>query len=162
VKLSYLYQGAAHSVELQASESAYRAQVGEHVFAITAEDVGSGEKRLLIDGKPQHVHWAKAGRKIWLHLNGRSFEFEKAAGRAAGAAIASQQNTLRAPMPGQVRQVFVETGQSVEAGAVLLLLEAMKMEIRIQSPMAAKVVAVAIKQGQSVEKEQILVELESE
>jgi biotin carboxyl carrier protein len=50
----------------------------------------------------------------------------------------------------------------VEEGAALLLLEAMKMELRVQSPRAAKVGAVKVKAGESVDKEQVLVELDGE
>ncbi len=161
MKLSFLHRGQTATVELQPAEDGYRAQIEKSIYAVVVEPLAAGEMILEIDGRKQTVHWAKSGRKLWIHMNGRSFELEKAAGRAA-ASVTSQQNTLRAPMPGQVRQVFVEAGQSVEPGTVLLLLEAMKMEIRIQSPKAAKVAAVAIKQGQSVEKEQILIELESD
>jgi biotin carboxyl carrier protein len=65
-------------------------------------------------------------------------------------------------MPGQVRRLAVQVGQTVNAGDVLVLLEAMKMEIRIQAPHAAKVARIAVSEGQSVEREQILVELDGE
>ena len=45
-------------------------------------------------------------------------------------------------------------------GQTLLVLEAMKMEIRIQAPMDGVVKKLLVKQGQTVEREQVLVEIE--
>jgi biotin carboxyl carrier protein len=63
-------------------------------------------------------------------------------------------------MPGQVRAVNVREGEAVTKGQTLLVLEAMKMEIRIQSPRNGTVKAVFATQGQTVEREQILIEIE--
>ena len=65
---------------------------------------------------------------------------------------------VRAPMPAQVRAVQVPEGEVVEQGQTLLLLEAMKMEIRIKAPAAGRVDAPAGEAaGQTVEKDQVLV-----
>jgi biotin carboxyl carrier protein len=62
-------------------------------------------------------------------------------------------------MPGQVRIVNVNAGDLVTKGQTLLVLEAMKMEIRIQAPQTGKIKAVLVKPGQTVEREQILIEM---
>ncbi len=66
---------------------------------------------------------------------------------------------VRAPMPGLVLRVEVETGQEVSAGGGLVVLEAMKMENEIRSPGAGKVKAVLVEPGQAVEKGAPLVEV---
>jgi acetyl-CoA/propionyl-CoA carboxylase biotin carboxyl carrier protein len=66
---------------------------------------------------------------------------------------------VRAPMPAQVRAVQVAEGDEVEKGQTLLLLEAMKMEIRVKAPGAGRVARLLVTSGQSVEKEQLLAEL---
>lgn len=67
--------------------------------------------------------------------------------------------SLEAAMPGQVREVLVTEGQSVEQGQTLALLEAMKMEIRVAAPQAGNVVRVLIQVGQVVARGQQLFEL---
>ncbi len=57
---------------------------------------------------------------------------------------------LTAPMPGTVLRVLVEAGQAVEAGAPLMLLEAMKMEHTIKAPAAGTVSAVHFAAGDQV------------
>ena len=65
-------------------------------------------------------------------------------------------------MPARVRALQVAEGERVEAGQTLLLLEAMKMEIRLQAPRAGRIARLLASTGESVEREQVLVELESE
>lgn len=63
-------------------------------------------------------------------------------------------------MPGHVLDVRVQVGQKVEKGAVLLVLEAMKMEHSLTAPWAANVVEVKVQTGQRVEEGTDLVRLE--
>lgn len=57
---------------------------------------------------------------------------------------------LAAPMPGKVLEVSVEPGQRVEAGRVLVVLEAMKMEHRVTAPANGTVTAVLVAVGDQV------------
>lgn len=160
MKFNYLHRGQPHAVELQAQDAGYHASVGAQSYEVKQLANAGGELHIEIDGQPHQVTWERQGRALWLHWNGRSYQLEKAAGRAAAGSAAVAERVLRAPMPGQVRKVMAQAGQSVQAGETLLLLEAMKMEIRIQAAHNAKVARVAVQEGQTVEKEQTLVELE--
>jgi len=63
-------------------------------------------------------------------------------------------------MPGLVLDVRTRAGDKVEAGAVLVVLEAMKMEHSLSAPWAGTVAAVAVKPGDRVEEGVELVVLE--
>ncbi len=67
---------------------------------------------------------------------------------------------LTAPMNGSIVRVLVETGQSVEAGATLIVLEAMKMEHSIRAAEAGVVKAVYCAEGEMISEGTTLVELE--
>ena len=84
-----------------------------------------------------------------------------AALRAAGTRSTTTQGeqTIRAPMPGRVVSVAVETGQEVTAGAALVVLEAMKMESSITAPHDGTVERVAVQPGQTVSRDDELVVL---
>ena len=87
----------------------------------------------------------------------------KAAAPAPAAAPekAAQGNiSVTAPMPGKVLAVKVNVGDSVQSGAPVLVLEAMKMENDIVAPKDGKVVAINVKVGDSVESGAVLVSLE--
>ena len=80
---------------------------------------------------------------------------------AAAPAKAAQGNiSVTAPMPGKVLAVKVNVGDSVQSGAPVLVLEAMKMENDIVAPKDGKVVAINVKVGESVESGAVLVSLE--
>lgn len=72
----------------------------------------------------------------------------------------SHQGGLTAPMNGSIVRVLVEAGQSVEAGAQLVVLEAMKMEHSIRAPHAGVVKALYCQEGEMVSEGSALVELE--
>ena len=67
--------------------------------------------------------------------------------------------TCRSPVTGMVIRVQAEAGRAVEAGEVLVVLEAMKMETRVTAPCAGIVGKVHVAPGNSVKAEQLLVEL---
>ena len=58
---------------------------------------------------------------------------------------------LKAPMPGLVVRVQVEAGQSVAAGAGVVVLEAMKMENELRAAAAGTVRTVRVSAGEAVE-----------
>jgi methylmalonyl-CoA carboxyltransferase small subunit len=66
---------------------------------------------------------------------------------------------VRAPLSGTVARVLVEDGQAIEAGDVLVVLEAMKMETEITAPEAGTVGAVLVSVGEAVAGGQALVEV---
>ncbi len=68
---------------------------------------------------------------------------------------------VRAPMPGLVVRVEVADGQRVEAGAGLVVVEAMKMENELRAPRAGVVQTVHVAVGQAVEKGMALVTVAS-
>jgi len=69
-------------------------------------------------------------------------------------------NDIKAPMPGLVINVLVETGQAIRKGDALLILEAMKMENVLKAPSDGVVRKVRISKGDTVEKNQIMIDLD--
>ena len=70
----------------------------------------------------------------------------------------NQINSIKAPMPGLIVDVKVQTGDQIKTGDSLIVLEAMKMENIIKSPREGVIKSIAIEKGQSVEKNQVLLE----
>lgn len=91
----------------------------------------------------------------------QSRETEAVAAAAPGAAGPAGPAVVRAPMPGMVVRVEVADGQRVDAGAGLVVVEAMKMENELRAPRAGVVQTVHVMAGQTVEKGVALVTLAS-
>ena len=68
--------------------------------------------------------------------------------------------SITSPMAGVIKAIEVQPGSKVQAGQVLMLLEAMKLENRIAAPSAGTVKAVHVTVGDSVAEGQVLLELE--
>lgn len=64
-------------------------------------------------------------------------------------------------IPGTIIEISVKEGDIVEEGAPLLILEAMKMQNRIQMPFTAKIKKVNVKVGDRIPKDMLMIELES-
>ncbi|MBF0471579.1 MAG: sodium-extruding oxaloacetate decarboxylase subunit alpha [Gammaproteobacteria bacterium] len=62
-------------------------------------------------------------------------------------------------MPGNIVEVLVKVGDQVEAGAALLVTEAMKMETEIQSPISGVVKEIYVQKGDAVSPDETLVEI---
>ena len=66
---------------------------------------------------------------------------------------------MNSPMPGNVFKVECKVGQQVNAGDVLVVLEAMKMEIEVSAPVAGTVKAISATVGGTVNTDDLLVTL---
>jgi len=71
-----------------------------------------------------------------------------------------ENKVCRSPVSGIVMRVTAQVGQSLQAGDVLLVLEAMKMETNITAPAPGKIAAIPVNAGDSVQMGQVLVEFE--
>jgi glutaconyl-CoA/methylmalonyl-CoA decarboxylase subunit gamma len=69
-------------------------------------------------------------------------------------------NELTAPLPGTIVEVFVKAGEEIEAGHVVLVIEAMKMKNSIRSTRSGKIAEVLVSIGQTVAHKQALVKFE--
>jgi len=106
--------------------------------------------------------YARLGRHIHVALEGRTFELIPAEEEAEAESNAGGFTPeVAAPMPGKVLQVLVAVGDRLEAGAALLVLEAMKMEQTVRTATAAVVRRVDVAAGAMVGPGQTLVVLEA-
>ena len=72
----------------------------------------------------------------------------------------NEDKVCRSPVSGLVVKVVAQPGQALQAGDILLVLEAMKMETNITAPVAGKVAAIKVGPGDAVQAGQVVVELE--
>lgn len=129
---------------------------------------GTPLRQLVVDGRPSTLAVAELGRGRWgLTVQGDRWEAEALDERTrhirsltGGSDRARGPGALRAPMPGLVVRVQVEPGQTVDPGAGVVVLEAMKMENELKAAGTAVVRSVLVGPGEAVEKGQVLVEFE--
>ena len=115
-----------------------------------------GRIMVQLDGRSRIAHSAKVGDVWWVHIDGHIFCIEKT---EAGSADGDSDGGMTAPMPGKILEVKVADGQTVEAGELLLVMEAMKMEHRIVAPTDGVVAKVNFSMGDQVQQGDVLVEM---
>ena len=64
-------------------------------------------------------------------------------------------------IPGTIIQISVKEGEVVKEGAPLLILEAMKMQNRIEMPFTAKIAKINVNVGDRIPKDMLMIELEA-
>lgn len=160
-EFQYQVGDVVKTVRVEAAGERLSVQIGDCVYLVTAKGDEMGRLNLDVDGRRLRAHVAHAGGKVYVGLNGDAWTLQhpdpRRKRRAGDAGQAS--GSLTATMPGRVLDVLVQVGDVVRKGEALLLLEAMKMELRVTAPGDGQVQSVACNPGQVVERGQLLVEL---
>ena len=74
-----------------------------------------------------------------------------AAPAAASAPAPAGGEPVPAPLAGNIVKINVAVGQAVNAGDVIMIMEAMKMETEVRSPKGGSVSAISVKEGDAVQ-----------
>lgn len=160
MKFSFDHNTETITLDFTPMGKSYRATIGEKSIDVEILQAKDGKLDLLIDGKRVITYVSSDGAKRWVTVNGQTFVLTKSSGARRRGTGHDHASELAAPMPGQVRSVNVSEGEAIIKGQTLLVLEAMKMEIRIQASQDGVIKKLFVSQGQTVEREQILVEIE--
>ncbi|MFP5519434.1 MAG: biotin/lipoyl-containing protein [Bdellovibrionia bacterium] len=117
--------------------------------------------KVKVNGKDHRAVVQIVGGQLWVHHRGKTFSVETQQGRRARkkAGQGGSSDTVSAPMPGKVTKILVTQGQNVEAGAAILVMEAMKMEYTLKAEVAGAVESINCQVGDQVVLGKILVKL---
>jgi pyruvate carboxylase subunit B len=170
--------GADVSEERSVFMPTYRISIDEREYHVQIHD-----DRLLLDGEPVLLDLVSLNGN-GLHMlrrDQRHVELYLSAGpddtyqvQANGHHVMARVNPahrrpgagtpaagdVTAPMPGLVVDVLVHAGDAVEAGQVLAVQEAMKMQMQLRAPFAGRVAEIAVAPGAQVEKGAVVVRVQ--
>jgi glutaconyl-CoA decarboxylase len=139
----------------------YKITVNNKTYEVEIENINARPVVAFVDGErvevtPQHADHVETGKEAIRKTEKKSFNPNPAPAAAPSPNPALSGNTLTAPLPGTVIEVFVKAGEKVEAGQVVLIIEAMKMKNSIRSVFSGTVGEVLVNAGQSVAHKQAL------
>jgi 3-methylcrotonyl-CoA carboxylase alpha subunit/acetyl-CoA/propionyl-CoA carboxylase biotin carboxyl carrier protein len=106
--------------------------------------------RLEIDDRVHEASVRIGAHRVDVAHLGHTFSFARPDPFGPGATVADSDGLVVAPMPGTVLAVSTEVGRTVEAGDVLGVMEAMKMELSLKAPLAGTVTTVGAAVGDQV------------
>jgi acetyl/propionyl-CoA carboxylase alpha subunit len=125
--------------------------------AMTLSPGSSANELIAHDGdRVERVYAVVSGGRTWVFHDGIAYEIAESAPRRRRAGV---QESLAAPMPATVIAVNVKAGAQVRRGDILVVLEAMKMELPLRAPTDGKVTAVKCQAGDLVQPGAALVEI---
>jgi acetyl/propionyl-CoA carboxylase alpha subunit len=96
-----------------------------------------------------------SGGRTWVFHDGISYEIAEDTGRVRAV---HAHGSVTAPMPATVTAVNVVPGDTVKLGDVLIVLEAMKMELPVRAPGDGTVAAVHCRPGELVQPDVSLID----
>jgi len=108
----------------------------------------------VVGEKTDYTVWRPEGN---VHLSVES-EYKRIVNLLRGQELGNE-NNVYAKMPGKIVKITAKTGDKVEKGAAVLVMEAMKMENEIRATLSGEVTNVCVKEGQAVETGALLLEL---
>ncbi|MFN8528300.1 MAG: biotin/lipoyl-containing protein [Anaerolineae bacterium] len=162
----YRLDGQLYTVTLERlPDGGFRASIGDEVYLFRAIASESDPALSLEFDEGERARAAIAVESSgtrWIDVNGEAFTIEaetETTVRRSNRVKAGTKGDLTAQMPGQVREVAVADGETVTRGQTLIVLEAMKMEMRLTAPADGTVRRVLVKVGEIVERGQRLIEL---
>jgi biotin carboxyl carrier protein len=130
----------------------YTVKVADQTYDVEIEDIHARPVIARVDGKVFEVHTENGIRPP-----AKEFTIEPPTSSTSPIGDIKE---LIAPLPGTIVEVFVKDGEEIEAGHVVLIIEAMKMKNSIRSTRAGKVEEVLVRVGETVAHKQTLARFE--
>ena len=124
-----------------------------------ATPLGGGRFEVLAATGRLLAYGVRRGPETWVFINGNVWVIDAKA-ESAGRTRHQDDAALAAPMPATVVAINATPGQRVTAGDVLIVLEAMKMELVVTAPYDGRITAVSCRVGELVQPGLALLELE--
>jgi len=103
--------------------------------------------------KPEYVDFAVTARKYKTLLT-KKYQNRK-------QWINPSPYDIQSIIPGTILEIFVKEGDVVKEGEPLLILEAMKMQNRIEMPFTARIKSINVEVGVRIPKDSLMIELEA-
>jgi biotin carboxyl carrier protein len=162
-KLTVTIDDKTYEVEV----SAQRGSAGEYVVTLDGESLRvkvpdfvtpEAVDWMIVDNRPYELLFATDLHSV--QLEGMRHTVQVRDKETRGVRPISGDGRIKAPIPGLITRIHVETEQTVEAGQTVLVLEAMKMENEIRASKPGIVRQIHVKPGQTVTLNEALVEIE--
>ena len=134
----------------------YVLSIGGKEYKTAVKELNTETASVIVNGKEYEVELKELGAPQKISAPRRPVQRPTAAAAAPAPTTDTGSNTrglagsVTAPLPGLVLELLVREGDEVKAGQDLMVMEAMKMENKIQSPHDGVVKRIFVQQGANV------------
>jgi biotin carboxyl carrier protein len=137
----------------------YTVRIADQNYEVEIEDIHARPVIARVEGQRFEVH-PENGTRLAAANEPKAVKIEATPPPSTTSPLASG-NELTAPLPGTIVEIFVKSGEEIEAGNIVLIIEAMKMKNSIRATRGGKVAEVLVRVGETVAHKQALVRFES-
>lgn len=168
MKLTAEVAGEKHELDVRHDESRVVAEIDGRRYEVEARSSQPGVYLLLAEASVYECRVDHQGAKreaLEVTIGAQAYAVtltdpKRLRGTQSLAGVMDGTVQIVAPMPGKVVRVLVEAGAEVEAGAGLVVVEAMKMQNEMKSPKAGKVTSINVATGATVNAGDVLAVVE--
>jgi 3-methylcrotonyl-CoA carboxylase alpha subunit len=158
---SLLLQGQLLSVQIGYGDRDISIEMNGKWHLVQSLSIENGAMRALVDGEQREARFLRAGRDLFADVDGHQLMLSEPAYALQGSEPGGS-GSIRAPMPGRILKLEAAAGTMVEAGARLLVMEAMKMEHVLRAPFAGRMADMLVREGDQVREGDILCTISSD
>ena len=160
-RLAFGLREARVELDAHGSGGTYRIEADGTTRTVEGARLDGDTLSLRIDGTGRRFRVLERGRVFSLHDGERRLRLvPQAMYRHEAGAAAAGADRVTAPMPGRVVVTRVASGDAVQAGQEVMVIEAMKMELSLKAPRDGTVAEVRAQAGDFVEADAVLMVLE--
>ena len=167
IKLQSEINGERHQLRLQLEGRTVAAEIDGRTYTLEVHHAATGDYLLRNDNRVYHCRVETSGTQrenLVVYLRGNRYAIrlhDPKRSRVQNSGAHDQGSAqIIAPMPGKVVRLLVEVGAHVEAGAGVIVVEAMKMQNEMKSPKAGVVISLNASPGTTVNAGDVLAEVE--
>lgn len=168
MKLIATVAGVDAPVKIRRESDRVFAAVGDSEYQLNVHNTGNGLYLLTLDGQVFDCRvegLSDGGSELDIFVGADHFRIaltdsRRLRGSTGSTAHADGAARILAPMPGKVVRLLVEPGTRVEAGAGIVVVEAMKMQNEMRAPKAGIVTALNVEVGTTVNGGDVLAVIE--
>lgn len=146
--------GKQYRLDLEQIEGRWACRVDGHDVEVDAVLARPNVLSLRIGNKAYEVKCERVGGEMHVWVGSQRFAAEVRDPRSLRSRARSTDDQgprkLTAPMPGKVVRILVSQGAVVEAGAGVLVVEAMKMQNEVKSPKRGTIQKILVSEGAAV------------
>ncbi|WP_256645078.1 acetyl/propionyl/methylcrotonyl-CoA carboxylase subunit alpha [Thermomonas paludicola] len=160
-RLAFAHGGQRIELRARGHAGSYHIELADGSHQVDGARLSDGELSLRIDGAMLRLRANCDARDVLVHDGRQRLHVQaEALYHHESGADAAAEHRIRAPMPGRVVLVQAKAGDAVNAGDVVLVLEAMKMELALKAPRDGVVAELRAQAGDFVEADAVLATLE--
>ena len=159
VPLRLAWRNETQALKIGMLWDSYRIDHGDAAAEFRVTHFCGNLMRVQSGDHSEAAHLAFDGDRLHLKFRDRTDTFHDVTYAPPQSSTAAGDGVIKAPMVGQVVRVNAQPGAAVAKGAVLVVIEAMKMENQIVAPYDGEVESVSVSVGDQVDANQLLMKL---